>query len=77
MDAIVTENAQAAAHFTDQVDSAAVCMLMPQLVSDGGQFGLGCEKWGFLLRNCTRVVQCAKELTKYKYVVAGDGSIRE
>ena len=42
-DAIVTENAEAAAYFTDQVDSAAVYVNASTRFTDGGQFGLGCE----------------------------------
>ncbi|VOJ22497.1 gamma-glutamyl phosphate reductase [Streptococcus pneumoniae] len=59
-DAIVTENAEAAAYFTDQVDSAAVYVNASTRFTDGGQFGLVLVvKWGFLLRNCTRVVPWA------------------
>ena len=42
-DAIVTENAEVAAYFTDQVDSAAVYVNASTRFTDGGQFGLGCE----------------------------------
>ena len=42
-DAVVTENAEAATYFTDQVDSAAVYVNVSTRFTDGGQFGLGCE----------------------------------
>ena len=57
-DAIVTENVEAAAYFADQVDSERF-MLMPQLVSPMVVNLVWVVKWGFLLRNCTRVVQWA------------------
>ena len=42
-DAIVTENSETAAYFTQQVDSAAVYVNASTRFTDGGQFGLGCE----------------------------------
>ena len=57
-DAIVTENAEAAAYFTDQVDLQQ-SMSMPQLVSQMVANLVLAVKWGSLLRNCTRVVQWA------------------
>jgi len=42
-DAIVTENPETAAYFTQQVDSAAVYVNASTRFTDGGQFGLGCE----------------------------------
>ena len=57
-DAIVTENAEVAAYFTDQVDLAAVLSMPQRAFTDGGQFGLGCEM-GISTQNCMRVVQWA------------------
>ena len=48
-DAIVTENAEAAAYFTDQVDSAAVYVML-QLVSPMVVNLVWGVKWGFPLR---------------------------
>ena len=76
-DAIVTENADAAAYFTDQVDSAAVYVNASTRFTDGGQFGLGCEMGISTQKLHARGPMGLKELTSYKYVVAGDGQIRE
>src|SRR5262249_8776458 len=42
-DTIITNDAQAAKQFTDQVDSAAVMVNASTRFNDGGQFGLGAE----------------------------------
>lgn len=76
-DAIVTESAYAAAYFTDQVDSAAVYVNASTRFTDGGQFGLGCEMGISTQKLHARGPMGLKELTSYKYVVAGDGQIRE
>ena len=76
-DAIVTENAEAAAYFTAQVDSAAVYVNASTRFTDGGQFGLGCEMGISTQKLHARGPMGLKELTSYKYVVAGDGQIRE
>ena len=76
-DAIVTENADAATYFTDQVDSAAVYVNASTRFTDGGQFGLGCEMGISTQKLHARGPMGLKELTSYKYVVAGDGQIRE
>ena len=76
-DAIVTKNADAAAYFTDQVDSAAVYVNASTRFTDGGQFGLGCEMGISTQKLHARGPMGLKELTSYKYVVAGDGQIRE
>lgn len=76
-DAIVTENAETAAYFTDQVDSAAVYVNASTRFTDGGQFGLGCEMGISTQKLHARGPMGLKELTSYKYVVTGDGQIRE
>ena len=76
-DAIVTENAEAAAYFTNQVDSAAVYVNASTRFTDGGQFGLGCEMGISTQKLHARGPMGLKELTSYKYVVTGDGQIRE
>ena len=76
-DAVVTENAEAATYFTDQVDSAAVYVNASTRFTDGGQFGLGCEMGISTQKLHARGPMGLKELTSYKYVVTGDGQIRE
>ncbi len=62
----MTENAETAAYFTDQVDSAAVCA--STRFTDGGvQFGLGCEMGISTQKLHARGPMGLKELTSYKY----------
>ena len=63
--------------FTDQVDSAAVYVNASTRFTDGGQFGLGCEMGISTQKLHARGPMGLKELTSYKYVVTGDGQIRE
>ena len=76
-DAIVTENQDATSYFTEQVDSAAVYVNASTRYTDGGQFGLGCEMGISTQKLHARGPMGLKELTSYKYVVTGDGQIRE
>lgn len=76
-DAIVTENQDAAIYFTEQVDSAAVYVNASTRFTDGGQFGLGCEMGISTQKLHARGPMGLKELTSYKYVVTGEGQIRE
>lgn len=76
-DAIITENPDAAAYFAEQVDSAAVYVNASTRFTDGGQFGLGCEIGISTQKLHARGPMGLKELTSYKYVVTGDGQIRE
>ena len=73
----MTENAGAAEYFTNQVDSAAVYVNASTRFTDGGQFGLGCEMGISTQKLHARGPMGLKELTSYKYVVTGDGQIRE
>ena len=76
-DAIVTENDAAAAHFTEQVDSAAVYVNASTRFTDGGQFGLGCEMGISTQKLHARGPMGLKELTSYKYVIQGTGQVRK
>ena len=76
-DAIVTEKAEAAAYFTEQVDSAAVYVNASTRFTDGGQFGLGCEMGISTQKLHARGPMGLKELTSYKYVIQGDGQVRK
>ena len=53
-------------------------MSMPQLVSQMvANFGLGCEMGISTQKLHARGPMGLKELTSYKYVVTGDGQVRE
>ena len=75
-DAIVTENAQAAAQFTAAVDSAAVYVNASTRFTDGGEFGLGCEMGISTQKLHARGPMGLAELCSYKYVIHGNGQVR-
>ncbi len=76
-DAIVTGDLAAAREFTAQVDSAAVMVNASTRFNDGFEFGLGAEIGISTDKFHARGPCGLKELTTYKYVVYGDGQIRE
>ena len=75
-DAIVTENPEIAAYFTQQVDSAAVYVNASTRFTDGGQFGLGCEMGISTQKLHGRGPMGLREMTSYKYIVSGNGQVR-
>ena len=74
---IVTENADAARRFTTEVDSAAVLVNASTRFHDGYEFGLGAEIGISTDKFHARGPCGLTELTSYKYVVYGDGQVRE
>lgn len=76
-DAIITQDLNAARRFTTAVDSSAVVVNASTRFNDGGQFGLGAEIGISTDKLHARGPCGLNELTTYKYVVYGDGQIRE
>ena len=76
-DAIVTGDLAAAREFTARVDSAAVMVNASTRFNDGGEFGLGAEIGISTDKFHARGPCGLKELTSYKYVVLGQGHVRE
>ena len=76
-DAIVTTDESAARRFTDDVDSAAVYVNASTRFTDGGEFGMGAEIGISTEKIHARGPMGLEELTSYKFVVRGEGQIRE
>jgi len=75
-DAIITEDVAAARAFAAQVDSAIVLHNASTQFADGGEFGFGAEIGIATGRLHARGPVGAAQLTTYKYVVQGDGTVR-
>ena len=76
-DAIVTEHYGHARRFTAAVDSAAVYVNASTRFTDGYEFGFGAEVGISTNRLHARGPMGLRELTTYKYVIHGDGQIRQ
>ena len=76
-DAIVTSNYDNARKFSREVDSAAVFVNASTRFTDGGEFGFGAEIGISTDKLHARGPMALEELTTYKYVVYGDGQVRE
>jgi glutamate-5-semialdehyde dehydrogenase len=76
-DTIVTADAEAAREFAVRVDSSAVMINASTRFNDGGQFGLGAEIGISTDKFHARGPCGLEELTSYKYVVHGNGQVRE
>ena len=76
-EAIVTTDVRAADRFTALVDSAAVMVNASTRFNDGFELGLGAEIGISTDKLHARGPCGLRELTSYKYVVRGDGHVRE
>ncbi|HEX4142536.1 MAG TPA: glutamate-5-semialdehyde dehydrogenase [Pirellulales bacterium] len=76
-DAIVTSDLAAARQFALRVDSSAVMVNASTRFNDGGEIGLGAEIGISTDKFHARGPCGIKELTSYKYVVYGEGQIRQ
>jgi glutamate-5-semialdehyde dehydrogenase len=76
-DTIVTNDYHAAQRFLREVDSAAVMVNASTRFHDGGEFGLGAEMGISTDRLHARGPVGLSELTIEKYIVYGNGQIRE
>jgi len=76
-DAILTRDLSSAREFAARVDSAAVFINTSTRFNDGAQFGMGAEIGISTDKLHARGPMALPELTSYKYVVYGDGQVRE
>jgi glutamate-5-semialdehyde dehydrogenase len=75
-DAIVTSDNEVAARFQHEVDSAAVYVNASTRFTDGFEFGFGAETGISTNRLHARGPMGLRELTIYKYLIAGSGQVR-
>jgi len=76
-DAILTENYNNALRFTKEVDTAAVYVNASTRFTDGYEFGMGAEIGISTDKLHARGPMGLEELTSYKFVVFGNGQLRE
>ena len=76
-EAIVTADYAAAQRFLDEVDAAAVYVNASTRFTDGGEFGLGCEIGISTQKLHARGPMGLEALTSTKFLIRGDGQIRE
>lgn len=76
-DAIITNNYSKSRKFLQEVDSAAVYVNASTRFTDGGEFGLGAEIGISTQKLHARGPMGVNELTSTKFIILGDGQIRE
>jgi glutamate-5-semialdehyde dehydrogenase len=75
-DCIVTEDDAAAARFFARLDSAILMRNASTQFADGGEFGMGGEIGIATGKMHARGPVGAEQLTSFKYLVEGDGTVR-
>ena len=76
-EAIITEDKSAGERFLRDVDAAAVILNASTRFTDGSQLGLGAEVGISTQKFHARGPLGLRELTSYKWVIIGDGQVRE
>ena len=76
-EAIVTSSEEVAERFTEGVDAAAVYVNASTRFTDGFEYGMGAEIGNSTQKLHARGPIGLRELTTFKYVVRGDGQIRD
>ncbi|MDD5593243.1 MAG: glutamate-5-semialdehyde dehydrogenase [Candidatus Margulisbacteria bacterium] len=74
---IVTRDDKAAKKFTDEIDAAAVYVNASTRFTDGFEFGFGAEIGISTQKLHARGPMGLPELTSYKYVIHGNGQVRQ
>ena len=76
-EAVITMNEQTARKFQAQVDAACVYWNAPTSFTDGAQFGLGAEIGISTQKLGPRGPMALEEITTYKWLIEGEGQIRQ
>lgn len=74
---IITEDKATAARFQQMVDAACVYVNAPTSFTDGAQFGLGAEIGISTQKLGPRGPMALEEMTTYKWLINGNGQVRE
>lgn len=75
-DCVLTEDAEVARRFMSELDSAIVMHNASTQFADGGEFGMGAEIGIATGKMHARGPVGAAQLTSFKYLVTGDGTVR-
>jgi len=75
-DAIMAEDESAVAKFIERLDSAILMHNASTQFADGGEFGMGAEIGIATGKMHARGPVGAQQLTSFKYIVTGDGTVR-
>ena len=75
-ESIITANAEVAEKFLNEIDSACVYWNVSTRFSDGNEFGFGAEIGISTQKLHARGPMGLEALTSYKYVIYGDGQVR-
>lgn len=75
-DCILTEDDSAAARFFQRLDSAILMRNASTQFADGGEFGMGAEIGIATGKMHARGPVGAEQLTSFKYIVTGEGTVR-
>ena len=74
---IITQNADTAQRFRQEVDAACVYVNAPTSFTDGAQFGLGAEIGISTQKLGPRGPMALEEMTTYKWLIDGNGQVRK
>ena len=75
-EAIITQNEETAKTFQQAVDAACVYWNAPTSFTDGAQFGLGAEIGISTQKLGPRGPMALEEITTYKWIIEGEGQVR-
>ncbi|MCL2690547.1 MAG: glutamate-5-semialdehyde dehydrogenase [Chitinispirillia bacterium] len=76
-DSIISESKSEQEKFMTEVDAASVMINASTRFADGGEYGMGCEIGVSTDKLHSRGPMGIDDLTTYKWVVRGDGQVRE
>ncbi|MFH0887166.1 MAG: glutamate-5-semialdehyde dehydrogenase, partial [bacterium] len=76
-EAIITSDKSKAQKFSEEVDASTIMVNASTRFTDGGEFGFGCEIGISTQKLHARGPMGLAEITTYKYLVEGNGQVRQ